>query len=187
MLKQVLSPSNLQLAWHRVKMNKGVAGIDGISIDVFPDYLRKHWAETKRQLLNETYRPSPVKRVKIPKRTGGKRPLGIPTVLDRLIQQALLQVLQPIFDPGFSESSYGFRPGRSAHQAVRFVRRTIDAGYHWVVDVDLSNFFDRVDHDLLMTRVARKIKDKDVLRLIGRYLRAGVSVNGDSCPTTEGD
>ncbi|NIW96193.1 MAG: group II intron reverse transcriptase/maturase, partial [Phycisphaerae bacterium] len=123
MLEQILSRANLLLAWKRVKANGGAAGIDGISIDEFPVYLWEHWAEIKRLLLQGTYKPSPVKRVEIPKRSGGKRPLGIPTVLDRLIQQAILQVLQPMFDPHFSESSFGFRPGRSAHEALRYVRQ----------------------------------------------------------------
>lgn len=178
MLERILSRTNLLSAWQRVKANKGEPGVDGITIDDFPAYLRKHWIEIKRQLLNGTYKSSPVRRVEIPKRTGGKRPLGIPIVLDRLIQQAILWMLQPLFDPGFSESSYGFRPGRSAHQAVRRVRQTIDQGYNWVVDVDLSKFFDCVDHDLLMSRLARKVKDKRVLRLVGHYLRAGVEVGG---------
>lgn len=186
MLERILSRDNLLLAWKRVKANKGKPGVDGITVDDFPVYLREHWPQIKVKLLNGSYRPQPVLRVEIPKRSGGKRPLGIPTVLDRLIQQAILQVLQPLFDPGFSESSYGFRPKRSAHQAVRQVRQTIDSGCKWVVDVDLSKFFDRVDHDLLMSRIARKVKDKRVLRLIGCYLRAGVLVNGDIHPTTQG-
>ena len=186
MFERILSRDNLLLAWKRVKANKGKPGVDGITIDEFPAYLCEHWPQIKDKLLNGSYRPQPVLRVEIPKRSGGKRPLGIPTVLDRLIQQAILQVLQPMFDPGFSESSYGFRPKRSAHQAVRQVRHTIDNGYKWVVDVDLSKFFDRVNHDLLMSRIARKVKDKRVLKLIGRYLRAGVEVDGKIQPTTEG-
>jgi RNA-directed DNA polymerase len=186
MLERILSRDNLLRAWQRVRANKGAAGVDGITVDGFPTYLREHWPEIKRKLLDGTYRPSPVKRVAIPKRSGGKRALGIPTVLDRLIQQAILQVLQPIFDSGFSESSFGFRPRRSAHDAVGKVRRTIDEGYKYVVDIDLSKFFDRVDHDLLMAQIARKVKDKRVLRLIGRYLRCGVEVDGKVLPTTEG-
>ncbi len=186
MLERILSRDNLLLAWKRVKANKGKPGVDGVTIDDFPAYLQEHWSQIKIKLLNGSYRPQPVLRVEIPKRSGGKRPLGIPTVLDRLIQQAILQVLQPLFDPGFSESSYGFRPKRSAHMAVRQVRQTIDIGYKWVADVDLSKFFDRVDHDLLMGRIARKVKDKGVLGLIGRYLRAGVEENGNIHPTTQG-
>ena len=186
MLERILSRDNLLLAWKRVKANKGKAGVDGLTIDEFPGYLWEHWIETRDKLLKGSYRPQPVLRVEIPKRSGGKRPLGIPTVLDRLIQQAILQVLQPLFDPGFSEWSYGFRPHRSAHMAVRQVRQMIDGGYKWVVDVDLRKFFDRVDHDLLMCRIARKVKDKRVLRLIGRYLRAGALVEGRIEPTTGG-
>lgn len=169
-----------------MRANKGAAGIDDVRIDEFPAYLSEHWAIVKRSLLDGSYRPSPVKRVEIPKRTGGKRKQGIPTVLDRLIQQAILQVLQPLFDPGFSESSFGFRPNRSAHAAVRHVHATINAGYKHIVDVDHSKFFDRVNHDILMARVARKVKDKRVLRLIGRYLRAGVVIDGKVEPTCEG-
>ena len=186
MLEQILSRANLLIAWQRVKANKGSAGIDGITIEEFPEYLKNHWHGIKNKLLEETYQPSPVKRVEIPKRSGGKRPLGIPTVLDRLIQQAILQVLQPIFDPDFSESSYGFRPYRSAHHAVKKVRQTLNTGFRFVVDVDLSKFFDRVNHDLLMVRIARKVNDKRVLRLIGRYLRVSVEVNGNIQPTTQG-
>jgi RNA-directed DNA polymerase len=186
MLERILSRDNLLRAWHRVRVNKGAAGVDSVTIDEFPAYLKEHWPEIKRKVLDGTYKPSPVKRVEIPKRAGGKRPLGIPTVLDRVIQQAILQVLQPIFDSGFSESSFGFRPRRSAQDAVRKVRQIIDEGYKHVVDVDLSQFFDRVDHDLLMIRVARKVKDKRVLRLIGLYLRCGVEVNGNILPTTKG-
>jgi RNA-directed DNA polymerase len=173
-------------AWHRVRANGGAAGVDGITIEDFPTWLRDHWSEVKASLLDGSYRPTPVKRHEIPKRNGGKRPLGIPTVVDRVIQQAILQVLQPLFDPDFSESSYGFRPCRSAHDAIKRVRQILDNGYTWVVDIDLSKFFDRVNHDVLMSRIARKVKDKRVLRLIGRYLRAGVAVKGKVEPTTEG-
>lgn len=186
MLEQILSYENLQQAWKRVHANAGAAGVDEINIDDFPAHFREHWPRVKQALLKGTYRPSPVLRVEIPKRTGGKRPLGIPTVFDRLIQQAILQVLQPVFDPHFSAWSYGFRPGKSAHDAVRQVRATIDAGYGYVADVDLSKFFDRVNHDVLMARVARKVKDKRVLRLIGRYLRAGIEIDGEIHPTHEG-
>lgn len=194
MLEHILSKTNLNRAWKRVKANKGTAGVDGMTIDDFPAYIATHWAEIRQQLMDGTYRPAPVLRVEIPKRTGGKRPLGIPTVLDRLIQQAILQVLQPIFDPDFSASSYGFRPHRSAHDAVKQVRTNIDAGYRYVVDIDLKKFFDNVNHDVLMARVARKlalsnvegVKDKRVLKLIGRYLRAGALVDGILQPTTTG-
>jgi len=186
MLEQILSEANLNRAWKQVRANQGAAGVDGITIDDFPAYIREHWPRVKRALLDGTYRPLPVERVEIPKRSGGKRPLGIPAVLDRLIQQAILQVLQPIFDPTFSEWSFGFRPNRSAHDAVKTVRALIKQGYKVVVDVDLSKFFDRVVHDILMSRVARKVKDKRVLRLIGRYLRAGVMVDGELQATREG-
>ena len=186
MLERILSRDNLNRAWKRVKENEGAPGVDGITIEEFPAYVAKHWAEIKQQLLDGTYQPLPVKREEIPKRKGGKRPLGIPIVLDRLIQQAILRVLQPIFDPEFSESSYGFRPKRSAHAAVTRVRAIIDSGYRYVVDIDIAKFFDNVNHDLLMARIARKVKDKRVLKLIGRYLRAGVSVDGKIEPTTKG-
>ena len=186
MLERILNRANLLCAWKRVAANGGAAGVDGLTIDDFPSWLRDHWSEVKASILDGSYKPSPVRRHEIPKRSGGKRPLGIPTVLDRVIQQAILQVLQPLFDPEFSESSYGFRPCRSAHGAVKRVRAILDSGYNWVVDIDLSKFFDKVNHDVLMSRVARKVEDKRVLRLIGRYLRAGVEVDGEILPTTEG-
>ena len=186
MLELILNRANLLRAWKRVRANCGAGGVDGVIIEDFPAWLRAHWSEVKALLLDGSYRPAPVRRHEIPKRSGGKRPLGIPTVLDRVIQQAIVQVLQPLFDPDFSESSYGFRPGRSAHDAVKRVREILDSGYMWVVDIDLSKFFDRVNHDVLMARVARKVRDKRVLRLIGRYLRAGVEVDGKIEPTTEG-
>jgi len=176
LLERVLSRDNMQKAWKRVKANNGVPGMDNMSIDDFPEFARAQWDRIRDSLMAGTYQPYPVKRVEIPKPTGGKRPLGIPTVLDRLIQQAVYQVLMPIFDPDFSEFSYGFRPGRSAHDAVRKVRGYIQQGYRIAVDMDLSKFFDRVNHDVLMHRVARKIRDKRILRLIGKYLRAGVVI-----------
>jgi RNA-directed DNA polymerase len=184
--ERIFSLSNVKSAWKRVRSNKGAAGIDGVSIQAFPELFRDQWGNIRESLLNGTYKPLPVKRVEIPKATGGTRPLGILTVLDRLFQQAIAQVLVPIFDPGFSEFSYGFRPGKSAHDAVRKVREYIQAGYRIAVDMDLSKFFDSVNHDVLMHRVARKIRDKRVLRLIGKYLRAGVMVNGRLQSTRKG-
>jgi RNA-directed DNA polymerase len=169
-----------------VKANKGAAGVDGMDVEAFPDHVRANWDRIRHHLQQGSYRPAPVLRVSIPKRSGGERPLGIPTVQDRVIQQAILQVLNPLFDPAFSESSFGFRPGRSAHGAVRQVRDYGQQGYRVAVDLDLEKFFDRVNHDLLMSRVARKVKDKRVLKLIGRYLRCGVCENGEIRATTEG-
>jgi len=186
LLERILSRDNVQKAWKRVKANKGAPGIDKMSIEDFPELARVQWDRIRDSLMAGTYQPSPVKRVDIPKPTGGTRPLGIPTVLDRLIQQAMYQVLMPIFDPEFSEFSYGFRPGRSAHDAVRKVREYIRQGYRIAVDMDLSKFFDRVNHDVLMHRVARKIRDKRILRLIGKYLRAGVVIKGRLQKSHEG-
>jgi len=186
LLERILSRENMLKAWKRVKANKGAPGIDHMSIEEFPEFARKNWDSIRESLLAGTYHPSPVRRVEIPKATGGTRPLGIPTVLDRLIQQAIYQALMPIFDPGFSDYSYGFRPGRSAHNAVYQIRESIREGYRVAVDMDLSKFFDTVNHDVLMHRVARKVRDKRVLRLIGKYLRAGVMVNGRLQATPKG-
>jgi RNA-directed DNA polymerase len=186
LLERILLRENMRQAWKRVKANKGVAGVDGISIEEFPQYAHERWTEIRRTILDGTYKPTPVLRVEIPKATGGTRPLGIPTVMDRVIQQAIAQVLGPMFDPGFSESSYGFRPGRSAHHAVYKVREYISQGYKVAVDMDLSKFFDTVNHDVLMHRVARKVREKGVLQLIGKYLRAGVEVNGRLEKTRKG-
>jgi len=186
LLERILSTENMLKAWKRVKANKGAPGIDNMSIEEFPEFARDNWDSIRESLLAGTYQPSPVRRVEIPKATGGTRPLGIPTVLDRLIQQTIYQVLMPIFDPEFSDYSYGFRPGRSAHDAVRKVREYIREGYRTAVDLDLSKFFDTVSHDVLMHRVARKVQDKRVLRLIGKYLRAGVMVNARLQKTHKG-
>jgi len=186
LLERVLSRENMQRAWKRVRANKGAPGIDGITIEEFPELARLNWDRIRESLLAGTYQPSPVRRVEIPKDTGGTRPLGIPIVLDRVIQQAIAQVLVPIFDPGFSESSFGFRPGRSALDAVRKVREYIREGYRTAVDLDLSKFFDTVNHDVLMHRVARRVRDKRLLRLIGKYLRAGVVVNSRLQHTPQG-
>lgn len=186
LLGQALSRENMAAAWKRVKANKGSAGVDGMSIDQTPEYLKTYWPQIRSELLNGTYRPQAVRRVEIPKPAGGKRELGIPTVLDRLIQQALLQILQPLIDPTFSELSYGFRPGRSAHDAVRKAQQYAQEGYRVVVDVDLEKFFDRVNHDILMDRLAKRITDKAVLRLIRRYLQAGTMANGVVFERTDG-
>ncbi len=178
MLERALSRENLQAALQRVKRNAGSAGVDGMTVQELSPYLREHWPRVKQELLGGSYRPSPVRRHAIPKRGGGERELGIPTVLDRFIQQALLQVLQPLIDPTFSNASYGFRPGRRAHDAVRRAQGYVLAGYRIVVDVDLEKFFDRVNHDILMGRLARRIADRRVLRLIRRYLDAGMMAHG---------
>jgi len=178
LMEKVLKRLNLQQALKRVKKNKGSPGIDGMTVDELPDYLRAHWDELREQLLTGTYRPAPVKRKLIPKGSGGMRELGIPTVIDRFIQQALLQVLQPQFDPGFSQHSHGFRPGRRAHDAVREAQRYVQKGRRWVVDVDLEKFFDRMNHDVLMGRLAKRISDKRVLKLVRSYLDAGILANG---------
>jgi RNA-directed DNA polymerase len=185
-MQAVLAPENLRRAWRRVKSNKGAPGIDRVSVEDFPAYARVHWPGIRQALLDGTYRPQAVRRARIPKPNGGERPLGIPTVTDRLIQQAIAQVLMPIFDPQFSESSFGFRPQRSAHMALRQVQAHIKAGYRVAVDLDLAKFFDNVRHDILMARVARRVGDKELLALIGRYLRAGVLVGGTLQPSELG-
>jgi group II intron reverse transcriptase/maturase len=185
-MEKVTQVANLQAALKRVEKNAGSPGIDGMRSDELRLRLRKNWKDLVRALLDETYRPQAVRRHEIPKDSGGVRVLGIPTVLDRFIQQALLQVLQPIFDPGFSDHSYGFRPGRRAHDAVARARGYIQEGRKVVVDVDLEKFFDRVNHDVLMSRVARKIDDKRVLRLIRRYLSAGMMADGVVVEREEG-
>ncbi len=178
LMSAVLDRPNMLRAFTRVRRNKGAAGVDGMEVSDLGDYLKDHWAEHRKELLEGRYQPQPVRRVEIPKPGGGKRQLGIPTVLDRLIQQALHQVLSPAFEAGFSDSSYGFRPGRNAGQAVQKARDYVEAGHHWVVDIDLEAFFDRVNHDMLMARVARQVKDKRVLKLIRAYLNAGVCEGG---------
>jgi RNA-directed DNA polymerase len=178
LLHQALTRENLARAWKRVKANAGSAGADGLTVGQTAEYLRVHWPRVKEELLAGRYRPQPVRRVQIPKPGGGVRELGIPTATDRLIQQALLQVLQPLIDPGFSEHSYGFRPGRRALQAICQAQAYVQAGYRTVVDVDLEKFFDRVNHDVLMDRLRKRIADPAVLRLVRRYLQAGVMVHG---------
>ena len=178
LLELVLERENLLRALKRVRRNTGSAGVDGMTVDELPDYLRQVWPKLREDLLSGAYAPQPVRRQLIDKPGGGKRELGIPTVLDRFIQQAILQVLQPIFDVTFSEHSHGFRPGRRAHDAVREAQRYVQGGKRWVVDVDVEKFFDRVNHDVLMGRLARRIGDRQLLRLIRRYLVAGVMANG---------
>ena len=178
LMDQIVARGNLVRALKRVRANQGSAGVDGVTVDVLPDYLREHWKTIREQLLTGHYQPSAVRRVEIPKPGGGVRRLGIPTVLDRFIQQAVLQALQPRIDPTFSEHSYGFRPGRSAHQAVRQAQRHVQDGRRWVVDVDLEQFFDRVNHDLLMGRVRTHCADARVLQLIRRFLEAGMMAEG---------
>ena len=182
----VLSPANLHRAWRRVKSNGGAPGIDGLRIEDFPAYAREQWPAIRQTLSEGRYQPQPVRRVTIPKTGGGERALGIPTVTDRVIQQAIAQVMTPIFDPEFSESSFGFRPKRSAHGALKQVKADIKAGYRIAVDLDLAKFFDNVDHDILMARVARRIADRRLLALIGRYLRAGVLINDSLQPSELG-
>jgi RNA-directed DNA polymerase len=186
-MQQALTRENLQRAWEQVKANRGAPGVDGMTVEQFPDFIRSpQWAAVREALHKGTYRAQPVRRVYIPKASGGQRPLGIPTVLDRVIEQALAQVMEPLFDPEFSEFSYGFRKRRGAHDAVRQVREYLKQGYTVAVDMDLARFFDSVNFDVLMRRVAAKVPDPQVLRLIWRYLRAGVMENGQWKPTEKG-
>jgi len=178
LMERVVEGGNLRRALKRVQQNEGSPGVDGLTVEDLPAYLREHWSMIRERLLMGRYQPSVVKRVEIPKPGGGVRMLGIPTVLDRFIQQAVLQVLQPAIDPTFSESSYGFRPGRRAHDAVCQAQRYVQSGRRWVVDVDLEKFFDRVNHDVLMGLVAKRIVDPRMLRLLRRYLEAGMLANG---------
>jgi RNA-directed DNA polymerase len=177
-MEEVVEAANLRRALKRVRSNKGSPGVDGMTVRELPAYLREEWPRLKEELLGGTYRPQPVKRVEIPKPGGGLRALGIPTVVDRFIQQAILQVLAPVYDPTFSPASYGFRPGKSAHQALEAGRQHVASGRIWVVDLDLETFFDRVNHDVLLGRLAQRIGDPRVLRVIRRYLEAGVLADG---------
>jgi RNA-directed DNA polymerase len=186
LMEEILSRENMMAAYRRVMANKGAAGIDRMSVEQLQPHLKEHWPRIKEDLLEGRYRPAPVRGVEIPKPGGGMRQLGIPTVLDRLIQQAMHQVLTPLFDPGFSDASYGFRPGRGAHDAVLAARAHMAEGRRFVVDLDLEKFFDRVNHDVLMARVARRGGDKRVLRLIRRYLQAGLMTGGLTTARTEG-
>lgn len=186
LMEEVCESHNLEDALKRVRSNRGSPGVDGMTVAALGDYLDNHWSEIRNQLLRGVYEPKPVKRVEIPKPDGGLRKLGIPTVLDRFIQQAVLQVLQARWDGTFSNYSYGFRPNRSAHQAVAQAQAYIAEGYDYVVDIDLEKFFDRVNHDMLMGRVAKRVADKRVLRLLRAFLNAGVLENGLVSPTEEG-
>jgi RNA-directed DNA polymerase len=186
LMEEVCERENLKEALRRVKANKGSGGIDGMTVGGIADYLKQHWPAIREQLLNGTYEPKPVRRVEIDKPDGGVRKLGIPTVLDRLIQQAVMQVLQRQWDRTFSDHSYGFRPGRSAHQAVAQAQKYIAEGHGWCVDFDLEKFFDRVNHDKLMGQIAKRVEDKRLLKLIRAFLNAGVMENGLVSPSVEG-
>jgi RNA-directed DNA polymerase len=186
LMEEVCERENCKQALARVKANKGSAGVDGMTVQQLPEHLKQHWPVIREQMLSGTYKPQPVKRVEIPKPDGGIRSLGIPTVLDRFIQQAVMQVLQRRWDRTFSEHSYGFRPGRSAHQAVEQAQKYIADGYRWVVDLDLEKFFDRVNHDRLMAKIAERIGDKRMLKLIRAFLTAGVLEEGLVNPVDEG-
>ena len=186
LMETVVERSNMLMALRRVESNRGSAGIDEMTVGELRGYLKEHWLRIKEELLEGKYQPVAVRRVEIAKPSGGMRQLGIPTVVDRLIQQALNQVLSPIFDLNFSESSYGFRPGRSAHQAVRQAQAYVSGGKRWLVDIDLEKFFDRVNHDILMFRLARRVSDKRVLLLIRRYLQAGIMQGGLMTANREG-
>jgi RNA-directed DNA polymerase len=186
LMEEVCGRENCKQALARVKANKGSAGVDGMTVEQLPEHLKQHWPAIREQLLSGRYRPQPVRRVEIPKPDGGMRKLGIPTVLDRFVQQAVMQILQRRWDRTFSEHSYGFRPGRSAHQAVKQAQQCIADGYRWVVDLDLEKFFDRVNHDKLMAKLAERVSDKRLLKLIRAFLRAGVMENGLVSPVDEG-
>jgi len=186
LMEEICERENLKAALQQVKGNKGSAGVDGITVHQLPDYLKQHWPAIREQLLNGIYEPKPVRRVEIPKPDGGVRKLGIPTVLDRFIQQAVMQVLQRRWDSTFSDYSYGFRPARSAHQAVAQAQQYIATGYGWVVDLDLEKFFDRVNHDRLMGEIAKRVEDKRLLKLIRAFLNAGAMENGLVSPSVEG-
>src|SRR5215468_10413313 len=185
-MEAIVERDNLRKALAQVKRNKGAAGVDGMSLGALSPYLKEHWPTIRAQLLDGSYKPQPVRRIEIPKASGGKRPLGIPTVLDRFIQQAVLQVLQADWDRTFSAHSYGFRPQRSAHQAVARAQELIASGHDVVVDIDLEKFFDRVNHDILMGLVAKRVADKRILKLIRGFLTAGVLIDGLVGPTEEG-
>jgi RNA-directed DNA polymerase len=185
-METIVERNNMRRALEQVRRNKGAPGADGMTVDALASHLKKHWPAIRAQLLGGTYQPQPVRRVEIPKASGGTRLLGIPCVIDRLIQQAALQVLQAVWDPTFFEHSYGLRPGRSAHQAVKQAQELIASGHGFVVDLDLEKFFDRVNHDILMGLVAKRVTDKRILKLIRGFLTAGVLIDGLVGPTEEG-
>src|SRR5271169_6950450 len=185
-MEAIVERNNLRKALEQVRRNKGAPGVDGMSVNKLASHLKEHWLAIRAQLLEGTYKPQPVRRVEIPKASGGTRPLGIPTVLDRFIQQAAMQVLQADWDPTFSETSFGFRPKRSAHQAVERAQAYIASGYAVVVDIDLEKFFDRVNHDVLMGLIAKRVADKRILKLIRGFLTAGAMEGGLVSPTEEG-
>jgi RNA-directed DNA polymerase len=186
LIQEVLRRENMLKAYKRVVRNGGAPGVDGLTVEQLGAYCREHWERIRKEILDGTYVPQPIRKVEIPKADGGTRTLGIPTVVDRMIQQAVMQVLHPIFDPTFSDNSYGFRPGKGTHGAVLRAYYYVQQGSEWVVDLDLEKFFDRVNHDVLMARVARRVKDKRVLLLIRRYLQAGMMEGGLVSPRTEG-
>src|SRR5437763_8121072 len=186
LMEEVCERGNCKQALARVKANKGSAGVDGMTVNELPEFLKQHWPAIREQLLSGTYKPQPVRQVEIAKQDGGVRKLGIPTVLDRFIQQAVMQVLQGRWDRTFSDHSYGFRPGRSAHQAVQAAQQYIAAGYRWCVDLDLEKFFDRVSHDKLMARIETRVSDRRLLKLIRAFLKAGVMEGGLVSPVDEG-
>lgn len=186
LLEQILERENMLRALKRVRANKGAPGVDGMTVDRLPAYLRRHWPKIRQDLLDGRYKPLPARRKEIPKPSGGVRLLGIPTVLDRLVQQAVAQVLQQIWDPTFSANSFGFRPGRSQHDALKQAKEYVAEGYRHIVDMDLEKFFDKVSHDRLMSRLATRVDDKRVLQLVRRFLTAGVMIGGLTSPTPEG-
>lgn len=185
-MEEILSGENLRRAYRAVKRNRGEPGVDGITVDEIADHLRQHWPTIREKLLAGTYKPALVKGVRIPKPKGGSRQLGIPTVQDRIIQQAVQQILSKLLEPTFSDNSFGYRPGRSAHDAVHRAQSHVNEGKRWVVDIDISAFFDEVNHDILMTKVGRHVRDKRVLKLIGGYLRAGLKQDGEVHKRTQG-
>ena len=186
LLEKILNPENLNKAYKKVYQNKGASGVDGITVEEIADYIKDNKERITNQIRNRKYKPQPVRRVQIPKENGKKRNLGIPTVMDRIIQQAMVQVISPIYEKQFNNNSYGFRPGRSCEQAVIKALEYLNDGYDWIVDIDLEKFFDKVNHDILMGKLEKKIKDKRLLSLIRKYLKSGILINGVSVTSAEG-